>query len=123
MYRFQYQLKLTMILQMSHKVNVMFNTIVVVALFVSQDCIFHSCITGLDYTIGTQDLMFYHNNSSGLNVSFHTFTDVLVEGNEVLEFVLSKARIHNLNNTNAVVYEPHKRTSVIFTDNDGEVFS
>ena len=108
---------------MSHKVNIMFNTMVEVALFESQDCIFHSCITGLDYTVETQDLMFYHNNSSGLNVSFHTFTDVLVEGNEVLEFVLSKARIHNLNNTNAVVYEPHRRTSVIFTDNDGEVFS
>ena len=56
-------------------------------------------------------------------MSFHTLTDVLVEGNEVLEFVLSEATIHNLNNTNAVVYEPHRRTSVIFTDDDGEMLN
>ena len=76
--------------------------------------------SGSDYTIGVQDLKFDHNTSAGINVSFDTLTDVLVESNEVIEFILSDATIHNLSNTIAVVQEPHEKTVVIITDDDGE---
>ena len=83
--------------------------------------IIDNCIcTGLDYSIGIHYLEFYNDSSSGLNVSFESLPDILVESNEVLEFMLSEATINNLNNTNAVTYEPHDKAVVIITDDDGE---
>ena len=54
-------------------------------------------------------------------MSFIILSDMLVEGNEVIEFVLLEAVVNNLTNSNAVV-RAHWTTVVIITDDDGEMF-
>ena len=54
-------------------------------------------------------------------MSFIILSDMLVEGNEVIEFVLLEAVVNNLNNSNAVV-RAHWTTVVTITDDDGEMF-
>ena len=80
--------------------------------------------TGLDYTIGIQDLVFRHDTpSSGLNISFDILTDTHVEGQEVMNFILnlSSFMIDNLNNTNAAVLGTHGSSVVVITDDDSEI--
>ena len=76
----------------------------------------------LDYTINRQDLVFQnYTPANGLNVSLSIMTDVLVEGQEVINFTFSEAEISNLNNKNAAVAGSNGYKIVVISDDDGKI--